>query len=65
MLIPMLLVILLGAILNGGTALMDGDDVAKHSAFGAVGAAVAVGILVGIFWVLGMFIEFDTSALHL
>ena len=65
MLIPALLTVLLGAILNGGTALMDGDDVVKHSAFGAVGGAAAVVVLVGIFWLLGLFIDFDTSALHL
>lgn len=65
MLIPILLTILVGAILNGGTALMDGEDVAKYSLFGAAGGAVAVAILAAALWLLGLFIEFDTSALHL
>ena len=65
MFVPILLVILLGAILNGGTAVMDGEDVAKYSLFGAAGGAVAVVILAAIFWMLGLFIEFDTTALHL
>lgn len=61
MLIPALLVVLLGALLNGGTAAMDGEDVVRHVAWGAVGAAAAVGILAGMFWVFGQFIDFDTS----
>lgn len=65
MAIPILLVILLGAILNGGTAVMEGDDVAQHALFGAAGGAAAVAILVSVFWLLGLFIEFDTSPLHL
>ena len=63
MLIPALLTVLLGAILNGGTAVMEEEDVVRHIGLGAVGGAVAVGILVGIFWILGQFIEFDTSAI--
>lgn len=65
MFVPVILVILLGAILNGGTAVMDGEDVAKYSLFGAAGGAVAVAILAALFWMLGLFIEFDTTALHL
>lgn len=65
MLIPILLIVLLGAVLNGGTALMEGEDVAKYSLFGAAGGATAVAILAGILWVVGLFVEFDTSALHL
>ncbi len=63
MLIPALLTVLLGAILNGGTAVMEDEDVIRHIGLGAVGGAVAVGLLIGIFWVLGLFIEFDTSAI--
>ena len=63
MAIPILLVILLGAILNGGTAIMDNDDVVQHSLFGAAGGAVAVAVLVGLFWFLGLFIEIDFGAL--
>jgi hypothetical protein len=63
MLIPALLTVLLGAILNGGTAVMEDEDVVRHIGLGAVGGAVAVGLLIGIFWVLGLFIEFDTSAI--
>ncbi len=63
MLIPALLTVLLGAILNGGTAAMEDEDVVRHIGLGAVGGAVAVGLLIGIFWLLGLFIEFDTSAI--
>ena len=63
MLIPALLTVLLGAILNGGTAVMEDEDVVRHIGLGAVGGAVAVMLLIGIFWVLGLFIEFDTSAI--
>ncbi len=63
MLIPALLTVLLGAILNGGTAVMEEEDVVRHVGLGAVGGGVAVGLLVGIFWILGLFIEFDTSAI--
>ena len=38
MLIPALLTVLLGAILNGGTAVMEDEDVVRHVALGAVGA---------------------------
>ena len=63
MLIPALLTVLLGAILNGGTAVMEDEGVVRHIGLGAVGGAVAVMLLIGIFWVLGLFIEFDTSAI--
>ena len=63
MLIPGLLTVLLGAILNGGTAVMEDEDVVRHVALGAVGGATAVGLLVVIFWILGQFIEFDTSTI--
>ncbi|MBT8215805.1 MAG: hypothetical protein HKN74_04565 [Acidimicrobiia bacterium] len=65
MAIPILLVILLGAILNAGTAIIEGDDVVQHSLYGAAGAAVAVALLVGVFWVMGLFIEIDFAALEL
>ncbi len=63
MAIPIFLVILLGALLNGGTAVMEGDDVAQHALFGAAAGAAAVGILFCVFWVLGLFIDFDFSTL--
>jgi len=58
MAITILLVILLGALLNGGTAVMEGEDVAQHTLFGAAAGAVAVAVLFALFWVLGLFIEF-------
>ncbi len=63
MLIPALLTVLFGAILNGGAAVMEEEDVIRHVALGAVGGAVAVGLLVVIFWVLGQFIDFDTASI--
>ena len=65
MAIPILVVILLGAILNGGTAVMEGDDVVQHSLYGAAGGAAAVAVLFGLFWVLGLFMDIDFSALEL
>ena len=65
MLIPALVTVLLGAILNGGTAVMEEEDVVRHIALGAAGGAVAVGLLVVIFWLFGQFVEFDASDLHL
>ena len=65
MAIPILLVILFGAILNGGTAVMEGEDVAQHALYGAAGGATAVAILAAVFWVLGLFVEFDLSTFSL
>jgi hypothetical protein len=65
MAIPILLVILLGALLNGGTAVMEGEDVVQHALYGAAGGATAVAILAAVFWVLGLFIEFDLSTFSL
>ena len=65
MAIPIFLVILLGALLNGGTAVMDGEDVAQHALYGAAGGAAAVAILAAVFWVLGLFVEFDLSTFSL
>jgi len=65
MAIPIFLVILLGALLNGGTAVMDGEDVAQHALYGAAGGATAVAILAAVFWVLGLFVEFDLSTFSL
>ncbi len=62
---PIFLVILLGALLNGGTAAMEQEDVVRHSLFGAAGGATAVALLAGIFWILGLFIEFDLSTFSL
>ena len=59
--ILILLVVLIGAILTGGTAVMEEEDVVKFSLFGAAGASVAVVILAGIFWVLGRFVDYDLS----
>lgn len=58
MAITILLVILLGALLNGGTAVMEGEDIAQHTLFGAAAGAVAVAVLFAVFWLLGLFIEF-------
>ena len=63
--VTILLVIVLGALLNGGTAVMEGEDVVQHTLFGAAGGAVAVSVLFLVFWVLGLFIEFDISTLQL
>lgn len=63
MALAVLIVVLFGAILTGGTALMDGDDVAKFSLYGAAGAAVAVTILGIVLWILGMFIDYDLGQL--
>lgn len=52
-----------GAVLTGGTALMDGDDVVKFSLYGAAGAAIAVAILAALLWVLGMFVDYDLGQL--
>ena len=65
MAIPILLVILVGAILNGGTAVLEGEDVVQHSLYGAAGAAAAVAVLFLLFTVLGLFIDIDFSALEL
>jgi len=65
MAIPILLVIVVGALLNGGTAVLEGDDVVQHTLFGAAGGAAAIAVLFGLFWVLGFFIDVDFSALHL
>lgn len=65
MAIIILLVILLGAILNGGTAVMEQEDVAQHALYGAAGAAAAVAVLAGLFWILGLFIEFDLTTISL
>ncbi|NNJ47347.1 MAG: hypothetical protein HKO82_04860 [Acidimicrobiia bacterium] len=65
MAIMILLVILLGALLNGGTAVMEQEDVAQHALYGAAGGATAVAVLAGVFWILGLFIEFDLSTLSL
>ena len=65
MAIPILLVILFGAILNGGTAVMEGEDVAQHSLYGAAGGAAAVAVLFLVFWALGLFIDFDFAVLEL
>jgi hypothetical protein len=65
MAIPILLVIILGALLNGGTAVLEGDDVVQHTLYGAAGGAAAIAVLFGLFWVLGFFIDVDFSALHL
>ncbi len=65
MAIPILLVIVLGALLNGGTAVMEGDDVVQHTLYGAAGGAVAVAVLFVVFWMLGLFIEFDLSTFEL
>ena len=65
MAIPILVVILLGAILNGGTAVMEGEDVVQHSLYGAAGGAAAVAVLFVLFTVLGLFIDIDFSALEL
>lgn len=65
MVAPIFLVILLGALLNGGTAAMEREDVVHHTLYGAAGGATAVALLAGIFWVLGLFIEFDLSTFSL
>ncbi len=65
MAIPILLVIVLGALLNGGTAVMEGEDIPQHSLYGAAGGAVAVAALFAVFCVFGLFIGFAPSALHL
>ena len=65
MAIPILLVILLGAILNGGTAVLEGEDVVQHSLYGAAGGAAAIAVLFVLFTVLGLFIDIDFSALEL
>ena len=65
MAIPILLVIIVGALLNGGTAVLEGEDVAQHTLYGAAGGAAAIAVLFGLFWVLGFFIDVDFSALHL
>ena len=65
MAIPILVVILLGAILNGGTAVMEDEDVVQHSLYGAAGGAAAVAVLFVLFAVLGLFIDIDFSALSL
>ncbi len=65
MVLPIFLVILLGALLNGGTAAMESEDVVQHSLYGAAGGATAVAVLAGVFWVLGLFIEFDLSTFSL
>jgi hypothetical protein len=65
MAIPILVVILLGAILNGGTAVMEREDVARHSLFGAAGGAAAVAVLFVLFWALGFVIDIDFAALEL
>ncbi len=62
---PIFLVILQGALLNGGTAAMEREDVAHHALFGAAGGATAVAVLAGVFWVLGLFIEFDLPTFSL
>lgn len=64
MLIPALLTILFGGILNGGTAVMEDEDVIRHVALGAAGGAVAVVLLLAIFWMLGQFVDFDTSTIR-
>lgn len=58
-----LAVVMFGAVLTGGTALMDGDDVVKFSLYGAAGAAIAVAILAALLWVLGMFVDYDLGQL--
>lgn len=63
--ILILLVILLGAILNGGTAVMEREDVVQHSLYGAAGGAAAVAVLFGLFWVVGLFVEIDFTSLTL
>jgi len=65
MVIPILLVILLGALLNGGTAIMEREDIVQHTLYGAAGGATAVAVLAGLFWILGLFIEFDLSTFSL
>ena len=65
MAIPILVVILLGAIFNGGTAAMEGEDVVQHSLYGAAGGAAAVAVLFVLFAALGLFIDIDFSALEL
>ena len=65
MAIIILLVILLGAILNGGTAVMEQEDVAQHALYGAAGGATAVAVLAGIFWILGLFLDFDLTTISL
>jgi hypothetical protein len=65
MVVPIFLVILLGALLNGGTAAMENEDVAQHALYGAAGGASAVVVLAGVFWVLGLFVEFDLSTFTL
>ena len=65
MAIPILVVILLGAILNGGTAVMENEDVVQHSLYGAAGGAAAVAVLFVLFYLLGFFIDIDFSALEL
>ncbi len=65
MAVPILLVILLGALLNGGTAVMEREDVVQHTLYGAAGGATAVILLAGVFWLLGLFIEFDLSTFSL
>ena len=58
MAITILLVILLGALLNGGTAVMEGEDVAQHTLFGAAAGAAAVAVLFAVFWVLSLFVDY-------
>lgn len=65
MAIPILVVILLGAILNGGTAVMEQEDVVQHSLYGAAGGAAAVAVLFALFWALGLFMDIDFAALEL
>lgn len=65
MALPIMLVIVLGALLNGGTAAMEREDVVHHTLYGAAGGATAVAVLAGVFWVLGLFIEFDLPTISL
>lgn len=58
MAITILAVILLGALLNGGTAVMEGEDIAQHTLFGAAAGAVAVAVLFAVFWLLGLFVDY-------
>ncbi len=44
---------------------MEREDVVRHSLYGAAGGAAAVAVLFGLFFVLGLFIEIDFTALEL